>query len=171
MLFTVELFNEGVDLPTLDTVLMLRPTESPVVFLQQLGRGLRIAAGKDHLDVVDFVGNHRAFLSPLRTLISLRLGRVPTNRELLEAVRDGTLALPPGCSVEYSLEAVELLEALLRERRTGATDVLRDLCLQLAEEDGARPSALQVTLAGGNVAGRPTAGRRMVRAARRAGAC
>lgn len=151
VLFTVELFNEGVDLPTLDTVLMLRPTESPVVFLQQLGRGLRIAAGKDHLDVVDFVGNHRAFLAPLRTLMSLRLGRVPTNRELLEAIRDRSLALPPGCSVEYSLAAVELLEALLRERRTGATDVLRDLCLQLAEEDGVRPSALQVTLAGGNV--------------------
>jgi superfamily II DNA or RNA helicase len=45
---------------------MLRPTESPVVFLQQLGRGLRKALDKDHLEVVDFVGNHRAFLSPLR---------------------------------------------------------------------------------------------------------
>lgn len=150
VLFTVDLFNEGVDLPTLDTVLMLRPTESPVVFLQQLGRGLRIAAGKDHLDVVDFVGNHRAFLSPLRTLMSLRLGRSPTDKELLEAIRDKTLPLPAGCSVEYSLEAVDLLTTLIRERRTGATDVLRDLCLELAEQ-GARPSALQVTLAGANV--------------------
>lgn len=67
VLFTVDLFNEGVDLPTLDTVLMLRPTESPVVFLQQLGRGLRIAEGKEHLDVVDFVGNHRAFLLGTRS--------------------------------------------------------------------------------------------------------
>lgn len=153
VLFTVDLFNEGVDLPTLDTVLMLRPTESPVVFLQQLGRGLRIAAGKGHLDVVDFVGNHRVFLSPLRTLMSLRLGRTPSNRELLDGLREGAMDLPPGCSVEYSLEAVALLETLLRERsrRQSATDVLRDLCLQLAEEDGVRPSALQVTLAGGNV--------------------
>lgn len=150
VLFTVDLFNEGVDLPTLDTVLMLRPTESPVVFLQQLGRGLRIAAGKDHLDVVDFVGNHRAFLAPLRTLMSLRLGRSPTDNELLEAIRDKTLPLPAGCSVEYSLEAIDLLTTLIRERRTGATDVLRDLCLELTE-DGVRPSALQVTLAGANV--------------------
>ena len=79
VLFTVDLFNEGVDVPTLDTVLMLRPTESPVLFLQQLGRGLRLAPGKEHLDVVDFVGNHRAFLAPARTLMTLRLGRPPTN--------------------------------------------------------------------------------------------
>jgi superfamily II DNA or RNA helicase len=91
VLFTVDLFNEGVDLPTLDTILMLRPTESPVVFLQQLGRGLRVALGKEHLVVVDFVGNHRAFLAPLRTLISLRLGRTPTAEELLLALRNGTL--------------------------------------------------------------------------------
>lgn len=151
VLFTVDLFNEGVDLPYVDTVLLLRPTESPVVFLQQLGRGLRVAAGKDHLDVVDFVGNHRAFLAPLRTLLSLRLGRTPTNRELLDAVRSQSLVLPTGCSIEYSLQAVELLEILVRERRTGATDVVRDLCIQLTEEDGIRPSALQVRLAGGNV--------------------
>jgi hypothetical protein len=71
VLFTVDLFNEGVDLPTLDTVLMLRPTQSPVVFLQQIGRGLRITEGKTHLDIVDFVGNHHSFLSLLRTLLSL----------------------------------------------------------------------------------------------------
>ena len=151
VLFTVDLFNEGVDMPTLDTVLMLRPTESPVVFLQQLGRGLRTAIGKEHLDVVDFVGNHRGFLAPLRTLLSLQLGRPPTPREMADALRDKAFSLPEGCSVDYSLDAVELLNALIRERRSGADDVLRDICLQIAEEDGFRPSALQVALAGGNV--------------------
>ena len=60
----VDLFNEGVDLPGVDRVVMLRPTESPVLFLQQLGRGLRKAEGKPHLTVIDFVGNHRVFLGP-----------------------------------------------------------------------------------------------------------
>ena len=56
---SVDLFNEGVDVPAVDTVLMLRPTESPTLFLQQLGRGLRKTAGKPFCTVLDFVGTHR----------------------------------------------------------------------------------------------------------------
>ena len=62
-LCVVDLFNEGIDLPLVDRVVMLRPTESKIVFLQQLGRGLRAATGKTRLDVIDFVGNHRVFAS------------------------------------------------------------------------------------------------------------
>ena len=69
-LCAVDLFNEGVDLPTLDRIVMLRPTESPVVFVQQLGRGLRRADGKASLTVIDFVGNHRVFLDRLPGLSS-----------------------------------------------------------------------------------------------------
>ena len=57
LLFTVDLFNEGVDVPEIDTVLFLRPTESATVFLQQLGRGLRLADDKPCLTVLDFIGN------------------------------------------------------------------------------------------------------------------
>ncbi len=67
---TVDMFNEGVDIPAVDTVLMLRPTDSKVVWLQQLGRGLRKQAGK-RLSVIDYVGNHRAFLRHLQTLFQL----------------------------------------------------------------------------------------------------
>ena len=67
----VDVFNEGVDVPTVDRVVMLRPTESNVVFLQQLGRGLRAADGKTAVTVVDFVGNHRIFFERLRALLSL----------------------------------------------------------------------------------------------------
>ncbi|MGH7298754.1 MAG: DEAD/DEAH box helicase, partial [Polyangiaceae bacterium] len=71
ILCAVDVFNEGLDVPDINTVLMLRPTESPVVFLQQLGRGLRRADGKDALVVVDFIGNHRSFLSKPQSLLFL----------------------------------------------------------------------------------------------------
>jgi superfamily II DNA or RNA helicase/diadenosine tetraphosphate (Ap4A) HIT family hydrolase/HKD family nuclease len=70
----VDMFNEGVDLPRVDTVLMLRPTESRVVWLQQLGRGLRKAEGKGALTVIDYIGNHRAFLLKVRALFDLGPG-------------------------------------------------------------------------------------------------
>ena len=70
----VDMFNEGVDLPHVDTVLMLRPTESEVVWLQQFGRGLRKAEGKGALRVIDYIGNHRAFLLKVRALFALGAG-------------------------------------------------------------------------------------------------
>jgi superfamily II DNA or RNA helicase/diadenosine tetraphosphate (Ap4A) HIT family hydrolase len=67
----VDVFNEGLDVPDVNSVLMLRPTESPVIFLQQLGRGLRLAAGKTSLVVIDFIGNHRSFLTKPQSLLFL----------------------------------------------------------------------------------------------------
>jgi len=67
----VDVFNEGIDVPAIDRVVMLRPTESSVIFLQQLGRGLRANEGKTAVIVIDFVGNHRVFLERLRALLSL----------------------------------------------------------------------------------------------------
>ncbi len=66
VIFTVDIFNEGVDIPSINTVLMLRPTNSPIVFTQQLGRGLRKYKGKEFLTVLDFIGNHnKAYLIAL----------------------------------------------------------------------------------------------------------
>jgi superfamily II DNA or RNA helicase len=66
------MFNEGIDLPSVDRVVMLRPTESPVIFRKQLGRGLRRAGDdQDRLTVIDFVGNHSMFLERVRRLLSL----------------------------------------------------------------------------------------------------
>ncbi len=105
----VDLFNEGVDVPLVDRVVMLRPTESPVVFLQQLGRGLRLAEGKERLTVIDFVGNHRVFLDRVRKLLSFG-GAQCDLRAFLEG---GEPTLPPGCSVHIELEAIDLLRRLL----------------------------------------------------------
>ncbi len=109
-LCTVDLFNEGIDCKPIDRVVMLRPTESPVVFLQQLGRGLRIADGKEVLQVIDFVGNHKVFLNRLRTLLALG-GDPGTLRNWLDGKAEATL--PKGCSIEVELEAKDLLRKLL----------------------------------------------------------
>ena len=70
-LCVVDMFNEGLDIPAVDRVVMLRPTMSKVIFLQQLGRGLRAANGKTRLLVIDFVGNHRIFAHRMLHLLSL----------------------------------------------------------------------------------------------------
>ena len=93
----VDIFNEGVDVPSIDRVVMLRPTESSLLFLQQLGRGLRASPGKTAVNVIDFVGNHRMFLERLRALLSLGTGRGAERlRALLEP--EGTAELPAGCT-------------------------------------------------------------------------
>lgn len=108
------MFNEGVDVPEIDTVLMLRPTEFAIVWMQQFGRGLRRrSTEKSHLVVVDYIGNHRIFLSKVRSM----LGATEGDRALaskLEAVRKKEIEFPPGCEVTYELRALEILEGLLR---------------------------------------------------------
>ncbi len=91
--FSVDLFNEGVDVPTVDTVLMLRPTESPTLFLQQLGRGLRKTTGKAFCTVLDFVGIHRREFRFDRRYRALLGG---TRRDVEQAVQLGFPFLPAG---------------------------------------------------------------------------
>ena len=141
VLFTVDVFNEGVDIPEVETVLMLRPTDSPVVFLQQLGRGLRRTTGKAALCVIDFVGNHHSFLTKPRTLLSLG-GRTPQNKEVLEALQSGDFELPPGCSVDFELEAVEILSRLASPSTSQAAR-LEEFCRNYESENGIRPTAAQ----------------------------
>ncbi|WP_291934601.1 DUF3427 domain-containing protein [Limnohabitans sp.] len=111
VLFSVDLFNEGVDLPSIDTVLMLRPTESKILFLQQLGRGLRRHECKQQLVVLDFIGNHQAFLGKPQALF----GVGTTYKALAEFGRKAeknALELPNGCYVNYDLSIIEFLKSL-----------------------------------------------------------
>src|SRR5687767_3309908 len=114
VLFAVDMFNEGVDLPDVDTILMLRPTESQILWLQQFGRGLRYRPEK-RLKVIDYIGNHRSFLLKPRTLFQLEGGDVGILRalNLLEAGNAAELQ-PPNCSVTYDLEAKNILRDLLQ---------------------------------------------------------
>jgi superfamily II DNA or RNA helicase/HKD family nuclease/SOS-response transcriptional repressor LexA len=125
ILFSVDLFNEGVDIPNIDTVMMLRPTESKILFLQQLGRGLRRSEGKTHLVVLDFIGNHKSFLQKPPALFGIGT----TYRDLAKFARDAEndrLELPDGCFVNYDLRIIELLKSLDREGTASEYEALRD---------------------------------------------
>ncbi|MCG2579832.1 MAG: DUF3427 domain-containing protein [Marinobacter sp.] len=111
IIFSVDLFNEGVDLPAIDTVLLLRPTESKVLFLQQIGRGLRRSSGKDKLVILDFVGNHQSFLHKPQAL----MGQAMNHRQLADFARkaqENRLELPDGCFINYDLEVIDFLKGL-----------------------------------------------------------
>ena len=101
-IFVVDLYNEGVDIPLIDTVLFLRPTESLTVFLQQLGRGLRLHDDKDHLTVLDFVGQaHKNFRYDLRFLALSGNSKKRVDDEL----KGGFPHLPAGCSIQLERKA------------------------------------------------------------------
>jgi hypothetical protein len=116
--FSVEVLGEGVDVPDVDCVLLLRPTASPTVFAQQLGRGLRRAAGKSHLTVIDLIGQHRRefrFEDRLRAILDTRRGSV------VDQVRRDFPFLPAGCTVDLDRQSRELildnLKAAVRRSR------------------------------------------------------
>jgi superfamily II DNA or RNA helicase len=110
-LFVVDLFNEGVDIPEIDTVLFLRPTESLTIFLQQLGRGLRLAEHKDYLTVLDFVGQARVeydFEHKFRALVG------KTNTSILKELEDNFPHLPLGCSIILEKKAKSIILANIK---------------------------------------------------------
>ncbi|MEO6150479.1 MAG: DUF3427 domain-containing protein [Mucilaginibacter sp.] len=105
-LFVRDIFNEGVDIPEIDTVLFLRPTESLTIFLQQLGRGLRLSPNKDYLTVLDFVGNANQnydFENKFRALVG------KTHTSIIKEIEDEFPHLPLGCSIVLEKKAKEVI--------------------------------------------------------------
>ena len=105
-IFVVDLYNEGVDIPEINTILFLRPTESLTVFLQQLGRGLRITDDKDCLTVLDFVGQANSkydFESKFKALLS------KTNRGIIDEIKRGFPDVPTGCYIQLERKATEFI--------------------------------------------------------------
>jgi superfamily II DNA or RNA helicase/HKD family nuclease len=111
VVFSVDLFNEGIDVPTVDTLLMLRPTDSPTLFLQQLGRGLRRSIGKTVCTVLDFVGHHRKEFRFDRRFRALLGG---TRKELTTQVQAGFPFLPAGCHMELDRVAADIVLESIR---------------------------------------------------------
>src|SRR5690606_25530239 len=124
-LFVVDIFNEGVDIPEIDTVLFLRPTESLTIFLQQLGRGLRLYEGKDSLTVLDFVGNAHVsydFESKFRALIG------KTNTTVQKEIENDFIHLPLGCSILMEREAKDVILNNIRKATSlGKRDLIKKI--------------------------------------------
>jgi hypothetical protein len=117
VLFSVDLFNEGVDVPEIDTVLFLRPTESATVFLQQLGRGLRQAEKKDCLTVLDFIGRaNRNFR------FDQHFGAITggTRASLTRDIEEGFPRLPAGCVIRLDRVASDIVLENVREAVGGS---------------------------------------------------
>ena len=138
-LCVVDMFNEGLDIPSVDRVIMLRPTESKVIFLQQLGRGLRAATGKTRLLVIDFVGNHRIFAQRMVHLLSLT-GKDASWADLREWIEGRPPVLPAGCLMNVELEARDLLGQFIPTGSKAALEMYRII----RDELGRRPQAKEL---------------------------
>jgi superfamily II DNA or RNA helicase len=124
-IFTVDIFNEGIDIPEVDTILLLRPTESATIFLQQLGRGLRWAEGKTVLTVLDFIGQSNA---KYRFDLRYRAIMGGTRQQLRRMIESGFPLMPPGCAVRLDEIAQEIvLENVRSSLRLGRRELVDDL--------------------------------------------
>lgn len=135
-IFTVDLYNEGVDIPCVNTALFLRPTESPTVFLQQLGRGLRLCDGKDYLTVLDFVGRSNSrynFEMKFRSMIGT------TRHSVGHYVKNGFTDLPKGCYIEFEEEAREHILENLQQDTISIGDLTNKL-RYFEEDSGLAPT-------------------------------
>lgn len=115
IIFSVDLFNEGVDIPAVDTILMVRPTESKIIFLQQFGRGLRKAKGKKIVRVIDFIGNHKSFLDKPSALFGFDLNH-NNIRKFLKDYENGELELPKESRILFDTESIEFMKELTKTK-------------------------------------------------------
>lgn len=133
IVFSVDMFNEGVDIKSIDMVIFLRPTESPTVFLQQLGRGLRKAKGKDYVNVLDFIGNFKK-----ASMIPTLLGgtRVSGKRN---GENPNSLEYPEDCLVDFDFKLVDFYKEIYK-RETNFKDRLKEEFENIKEDIGHTPS-------------------------------
>lgn len=136
--FTVDLFNEGVDIPKVDTLLFIRPTESLTVYTQQIGRGLRLADGKSHCVIIDFIGNYRN--------ADVKLAVFDETDEYGEKRgRFAEPAVPEVCEFNLELQVINLLKEMAR-KRAPRKDALIAAYFDLKRELGRRPEYLEFHL-------------------------
>lgn len=138
IIFTVDLFNEGVDIPPVDTLLFARPTESLTVFTQQIGRGLRLAPGKDHCVIIDLIGNYR------NADVKLSLFDTARNEGKAKKIEP---RVPINCELNLDLQVVNLLKEMARKRSPRKEKLLNDY-FELKNDIGRRPTYLELHLKG-----------------------
>ena len=137
-IITVDVFNEGVDIPSLNQVIMLRQTQSAIVFVQQLGRGLRLAEGKDYLAVIDFIGNYtNNFLIPIALFGDESLNRESLRERLNEAMEGG--ALPGLSSVSFDEVSRERILNSINQTNLDSMSNLKNALIAMQNRVGGVP--------------------------------
>lgn len=131
-IFVVDIYNEGVDIPEVNTVMFLRPTESLTIFLQQLGRGLRLTDDKECLTVLDFIGQANKkynFEDKFAALLA------HTNRSVEQEIKDGFVSLPKGCYIQLERKATEYILKNIRSSFTTKQGLISRIAT-FAEDSG-----------------------------------
>ena len=136
-IFSVDMFNEGVDITSVDMVMFLRPTESPIVFLQQLGRGLRKCRGKEFLTVLDFIGNYEK-AGRVRFLLEGKSDMYREGRHLSD-----TLRFPDDCMVDFDLKLIDLFTEMDRKHLKLKDQVINEY-FRVKDLLGKRPTRLDL---------------------------
>ena len=131
VLFSVDMFNEGLDIPAIDMVMFLRPTQSPTVFLQQLGRGLRKYKDKQYLNVLDFIGNYKkANLIPF-----LLSGQELFKRSNVREISQSDYEFPDDCFVDFDFKLVDIFKKQAEKEMT-IRDKIREEYYGIKEDLG-----------------------------------
>lgn len=138
IIFTVNLFNEGVDIPAVDTLLFVRPTESLTVFTQQIGRGLRLHDSKEHCVIIDLIGNYR------NADVKLSLFDTGLTSKKMKTIEP---VVPELCDIELDIQVINLLKEMVKKKQPRRDKLVNDY-LVLKQELGRRPSYLELHLKG-----------------------
>lgn len=137
VIFSVDMFNEGVDIASVDMVMFLRPTDSPVVFLQQLGRGLRKSRGKEYLNVLDFIGNYEK-AGRVRFLLT---GKTLSEKGYYNPADRSDF--PDDCLIDFDMKLIDLF-AEMDKRHLRIKDQIRNEYFRVKDLLGKRPSRMEL---------------------------
>lgn len=142
VIFTVDLFNEGVDIPSVDTLLFVRPTESLTIFTQQVGRGLRLSKNKEYCTIIDLIGNYRNADVKLSLFQQDKQGKQGS-----DTVDYAAMTPPPGCIIDLDPKVVDLLTEMAKKRMPRKERLLAAY-RKLKQELGRRPEYTELHLQG-----------------------
>lgn len=137
VIFSVDMFNEGVDIAAVDMVMFLRPTESPIVFFQQLGRGLRRSAGKEYLNILDFIGNYEK-AGNVRKFLTGKAYSTDRMHEFSEKEE-----LPDDCIVDFDMRLIDLFAEMDKKHLKIKEQIVKEY-FRIKENLGHRPSRMDL---------------------------
>lgn len=138
VIFSVDMFNEGVDIKNIDMVMLLRPTESPTVYMQQIGRGLRIADGKEYVNILDFIGNYKkASMAPF-----ILAGKKYNSKDV---INENVLNYdyPEKCRVDFDFKLIDLFDEIAKKQIT-KKQIIKTEFYKIKEEVGDIPTRMDL---------------------------